>query len=80
MVVDAVACEVVFPSFLFCRENTAVGDACCPASARGTWHFRYRQAQPAPFTIALDRVVSLGYRPPGVLDSVERFVRDELAG
>ncbi|MBL8703201.1 MAG: NAD(P)-dependent oxidoreductase [Rhodospirillales bacterium] len=38
------------------------------------------EAGKAPFTIALDRVVALGYRPPTVLDSVERFVRDEMAG
>ncbi len=41
---------------------------------------RWGDAGKVPFTIALDRVVSLGYRPPTVLDSVERFVRDELAG
>lgn len=41
---------------------------------------RWGDAGKTPFTIALDRVVSLGYRPPTVLDSVERFVRDELAG
>jgi nucleoside-diphosphate-sugar epimerase len=33
----------------------------------------------APFTIALDRAIALGYRPATVRDSVERFVRDELA-
>ncbi|MCC7049079.1 MAG: NAD(P)-dependent oxidoreductase [Alphaproteobacteria bacterium] len=32
-----------------------------------------------PFTIALDRLMALGYRPATVRDSVERFVRDEMA-
>lgn len=32
-----------------------------------------------PFTIALDRAIALGYRPPTVRDSVTRFVRDEMA-
>jgi UDP-glucose 4-epimerase len=32
-----------------------------------------------PFTIALDRVQALGFEPATVKDSVERFVRDELA-
>ncbi|MCC6468881.1 MAG: NAD(P)-dependent oxidoreductase [Alphaproteobacteria bacterium] len=32
-----------------------------------------------PFTIALDRVMALGYRPATVRDSVERLVRDEMA-
>jgi nucleoside-diphosphate-sugar epimerase len=33
----------------------------------------------APFTIALDRAMALGFRPATVRDSVERFVRDEMA-
>lgn len=40
---------------------------------------RWGDAGKTPFTIALDRVMALGYRPPAVLDSVERFVRDEMA-
>lgn len=38
------------------------------------------EAGNAPFTIALDRVMTLGYRPLTVRDSVVRFVRDEMAG